>query len=159
MKNLKEPFVIILSGIPMSGKTTWIKENYPDTKTISRDEIVMEVYGSRNYNDAFRNVDQKKVDKVLRDRLTQANLANENVIVDMTNLTAKTRAKNLSYFSDNFYKVSVALPILDSSEYKRRNELRMINENKFIPYNVINSMINTYQLPTDSEGFDEIIIL
>ena len=159
MKNLKEPFVIILSGIPMSGKTTWIKENYPDTKTISRDEIVMEVYGSRNYNDAFRNVDQKKVDKVLRDRLTQANLANENVIVDMTNLTAKTRAKNLSYFSDNFYKVLVALPILDSSEYKRRNELRMINENKFIPYNVINSMINTYQLPTDSEGFDEIIIL
>ena len=159
MKNLKEPFVIILSGIPMSGKTTWIKENYPDTKTISRDEIVMEVYGSRNYNDAFRNVDQKKVDKVLRDRLTQANLANENVIVDMTNLTAKTRAKNLSYFSDNFYKVSVALPILGSSEYKRRNELRMINENKFIPYNVINSMINTYQLPTDSEGFDEIIIL
>jgi predicted kinase len=159
MKNLKEPFVIILSGIPMSGKTTWIKENYPDTKTISRDEIVMEVYGSRNYNDAFRNVDQKKVDKVLRDRLTQANLANETVIVDMTNLTAKTRAKNLSYFSDNFYKVSVALPILDSSEYKRRNELRMINENKFIPYNVINSMINTYQLPTDSEGFDEIIIL
>lgn len=159
MKNLKEPFVIILSGIPMSGKTTWIKENYPDTKTISRDEIVMEVYGSRNYNDAFRNVDQKKVDKALRDRLTQANLANENVIIDMTNLTAKTRAKNLSYFSDNFYKVLVALPILDSSEYKRRNELRMINENKFIPYNVINSMINTYQLPTDSEGFDEIIIL
>lgn len=159
MKNLKEPFVIILSGIPMSGKTTWIKENYPDTKTISRDEIVMEVYGSRNYNDAFRNVDQKKVDKVLRDRLTQANLANENVIVDMTNLTAKTRAKNLSYFSNNFYKVSVAIPILDSSEYKRRNELRMINENKFIPYNVINSMITSYTLPKVDEGFDEIIIL
>lgn len=159
MKNLKEPFVIILSGIPMSGKTTWIKENYPNTKTISRDEIVMEVYGSRNYNDAFRNVDQKKVDKVLRDSLVQANLANENVIVDMTNLTAKTRAKNLAYFSDNFYKVSVALPVLDSSEYKRRNELRMLNENKFIPYNVINSMISTYQLPNNSEGFDEIIIL
>jgi len=156
---MKNPFVIILCGVPLSGKSTWVRENYPDTKTISRDEIVMEVYGSKDYNSAFKNIDQKKVDKILRQRLIDANLANENVIVDMTNLSVKTRAKNLSYFSDNFYKMAVALPVLDSSEYKRRNDLRMVNENKFIPYNVINSMITSYTLPKVDEGFDEIIIL
>ena len=68
--NLKNPFVILLVGPPLSGKTTWINNNFPDTYVISRDEIVMEVFGSRNYNDAFRNVNQKDVDKVLRQRIS-----------------------------------------------------------------------------------------
>ena len=69
IKNLKEPFVIILIGPPLSGKTTWIRENFPTTEVISRDEIVMEVYGSRNYTEAFKSVDQKEVDKVLAQKV------------------------------------------------------------------------------------------
>ncbi len=34
---LKEPFVIILVGPTLSGKSTWIRNNYPDTNVISRD--------------------------------------------------------------------------------------------------------------------------
>ena len=45
-KNIKEPFVIILIGPPLSGKSTWIRENFPNTDVISRDEILMDVYGS-----------------------------------------------------------------------------------------------------------------
>ena len=61
LKHLKEPFVIILIGPPLSGKSTWIRNNFPTTDVISRDEIVMEVYGSRNYDDAFKNVNQKLI--------------------------------------------------------------------------------------------------
>ena len=61
LKNLKEPFVIVLIGPPMSGKTTWIKQNFPTTNVISRDDIVMEVYGSKNYTEAFKNVDLQQL--------------------------------------------------------------------------------------------------
>jgi predicted kinase len=153
----KSPFVIILSGIPMSGKSTWVRENYPDTLAISRDELVMEVAGTRDYNLAFKTVDQKAVDKLLAKRITDAASQKVDVIIDMTNLSRKVRVKNLSYFSNDYYKVSVVLPILDSEEYKRRNDFRSINENKFIPPFVIKSMMDSFVLPTDDEGFDKII--
>lgn len=155
----KSPFVIILSGIPMSGKSTWVRENYPDTLAISRDELVMEVAGTRDYNLAFKTVDQKAVDKLLAKRITDAATQKVDVIIDMTNLSRKVRAKNLSYFSSDYYKVSVVLPILDSEEYKRRNDFRSINENKFIPPFVIKSMMDSFVFPTDDEGFDKIILV
>ena len=155
----KSPFVIILSGIPMSGKSTWVRENYPDTLAISRDELVMEVAGTRDYNLAFKTVDQKAVDKLLAKRITDAATQKVDVIIDMTNLSRKVRVKNLSYFSNEYYKVSVVLPILDSEDYKRRNDVRSINENKFIPPFVIKSMMDSFVLPTDDEGFDKIILI
>jgi predicted kinase len=155
----KSPFVIILSGIPMSGKSTWVRENYPDTLAISRDELVMEVAGTRDYNLAFKTVDQKAVDKLLAKRITDAATQKVDVIIDMTNLSRKVRVKNLSYFSNDYYKVSVVLPILDSEEYKRRNDFRSVNENKFIPPFVIKSMMDSFVLPTDDEGFDKIILV
>jgi predicted kinase len=155
----KSPFVIILSGIPMSGKSTWVRENYPDTLAISRDELVMEVAGTRDYNLAFKTVDQKAVDKLLAKRITDAATQKVDVIIDMTNLSRKVRVKNLSYFSNDYYKVSVVLPILDSEEYKRRNDFRSINENKFIPPFVIKSMMDSFVFPTDDEGFDKIILI
>lgn len=155
----KSPFVIILSGIPMSGKSTWVRENYPDTLTISRDELVMEVAGTRDYNLAFKTVNQKAVDKLLVKRITDAATQKVDVIIDMTNVSTKVRAKNLSYFSDDYYKVAVVLPILDSAEYKRRNEFRLVNENKFIPEFVIKSMMDSFVVPTEAEGFDKIILV
>ena len=143
----------------MSGKSTWVRENYPDTLTISRDELVMEVAGTRDYNLAFKTVDQKAVDKLLAKRITDAATQKVDVIIDMTNLSRKVRVKNLSYFSNDYYKVSVVLPILDSEEYKRRNDFRSINENKFIPPFVIKSMMDSFVFPTDDEGFDKIIVL
>jgi len=148
---------MLLSGIPMSGKSTWIRENYPDTLTISRDELVMEVAGTRDYNLAFKTVNQKAVDKLLVKRITDAATQKVDVIIDMTNLSTKVRAKNLSYFSDDYYKVAVVLPILDAAEYKRRNDFRSLNENKFIPPFVIKSMMDSFVVPTQDEGFDKII--
>jgi predicted kinase len=155
----KSPFVILLSGIPMSGKSTWVRENYPDTLTISRDELVMEVAGTIYYNLAFKTVDQKAVDKLLVKRITDAATQKVDVIIDMTNVSTKVRAKNLSYFSDDYYKVAVVLPILDSAEYKIRNDFRSVNENKFIPEFVIKSMMDSFVVPTEAEGFDKIILV
>jgi len=159
MKNIKEPFVMILIGPTLSGKSTYIRNNYPNTNVISRDEIVMEVFGSRDYNLAFKEVDQKEVDRVLASRLKEANDSKENVIIDMTNMVVKRRLATLNNFDDNFSRVAVVFPILSDEEYQHRNIDRNAKENKWIPPFVIKSMIDSYQEPTLEERYDKIIIL
>lgn len=159
IKNLKEPFVIILIGPPLSGKTTWIRENFPTTEVISRDETVMEVYGSRNYTEAFNNVDQKEVDRVLTQKFLDANAAKKNVIVDMTHMASKRRKQNLNYFSNDYYKLGVIFPILSDDEYVRRNQKRIEEENKDLPMGIVKSMISSYQPITPDEGFNKVITL
>jgi predicted kinase len=159
IKNLKEPFVIILIGPPLSGKSTWIRENFPTTEVISRDETVMEVYGSRNYTEAFNNVDQKEVDRVLTQKFLDANLVKKNVIVDMTHMASKRRKQNLNYFSNDYYKLGVIFPILSDDEYERRNQKRIEEENKDLPMRIVKSMISSYQPITTDEGFNKVITL
>jgi predicted kinase len=159
IKNLKEPFVIILIGPPLSGKTTWIRENFPTTEVISRDEIVMEVYGSRDYTAAFNNVDQKEVDRVLSQRFLDANKEKKNVIVDMTHMASKRRKQNLNYFTNDYYKLGVIFPILTDDEYVKRNQKRIEEENKDLPMGIVKSMISSYQPITSDEGFNKVISL
>lgn len=159
MKRYPTPFVMILSGVPMSGKSTWLKENYPDVMVISRDDILLEVAGTDDYGKAFYNTDSKLVDRKLREKLLLAGSLGQDVILDMINGSAKTRKRNLEYFSDDFYKVAVVFPVLTTEEYDRRNEFRKLTENKFIPGKVLHTMINTFTIPTEDEGFDEVIKL
>ena len=150
---------MLLVGPTLSGKSTWIRNNYPTVNVISRDEIVMEVAGTRDYNKAFETVDQKLVDRVLAERLTDANLTKTSTIVDMTNMTVKRRSQTLRYFDDSFYKIAVVFPILSDEQYQMRNIDRNSKENKWIPPSVIKSMIDSYQDPTSDEGFSKIILL
>jgi predicted kinase len=159
LRNIKEPFVIILIGPPLSGKSTWIRENFPDTHVICRDEILMDVYGSRNYTEAFKNVDQKEVDRVLHQSLVDASKEKKNVIVDMTHMGSKRRKQNLNYFTNDYYKLGVIFPILSDEEYVRRNQKRIDEENKNIPMSVIKNMISTYQTISPQEGFNKVISL
>lgn len=150
--------IFILIGVPMSGKSTWIKNNYPNTKVISRDDIVLEVHGSNDYNKAFKEVNHKEVDKLLNSRLVIASQSNEDVIIDMTNMTSKRRKSTLNHFT-NFYKVAVVFPLLSNDEYERRNKIRTVTENKSIPLSILKSMMDTYEPPTKDDGFDDIVNL
>ena len=149
--------LMLLIGTPLSGKSTFIRENYSDTIVISRDELVMEVFGSNDYNKAFKEVNHKEVDKLLDLKLKEANLGDSDVIIDMTNMVSKRRIGTLEYFSNNFYKEAIVFPFLTDEEYLVRNNKRNELENKFIPMSVIQSMKESYVSPTLEEGFDNII--
>ena len=161
IKHLKEPWVLTLIGPPLSGKSTWIKDNFDlnEIAWISRDQTLLDVYGSDNYDEAFKNVNQKEVDRVLISNIQNASKDGKNVIIDMTNMTRKRRISNLDYFGDEYYKVAVIFPILDEAEYERRNLKRKEEEQKFIPSHVLKSMISSYQSVTKEEGFDKIVSL
>ena len=161
VNKLKEPYVLILIGPPLVGKTTWIKKNFAnkDVKLISRDQIVLDVYGSEDYDEAFKNVDQKRVNNVLESTLLKASDNGENVIVDMTNLTSKRRKHTLSYFDDNYSKIAVIFPPVDWDEIQKRNEKRKKEENKTIPEHVLKTMLSSYQPVSHEEGFDKVVSL
>ncbi len=150
---------MMLIGPTLSGKSTYIRNNYPNIQVISRDEIVMEVFGSRDYNLAFKEVDQKEVDRVLATRIKEANDLKTSVIIDMTNMTVKRRMATLRNFDKDFSRVAVVFPILSEEEYTKRNIDRNAKENKWIPPFVIKSMIDSYQEPTLEEEYDTTIIL
>ena len=153
--------VIILVGPPLSGKDTYLKtQDFSDFVIVSRDDIVMSLHTSGDYNQAFSQVDQKLVDKILNETIQNSIDNKRNVVINMTNLTKKTRQRHLSKFPSDIYdKVAVVFPKLPLEEYINRNLRRQNEENKFIPLNVIESMINNWEDVEYEEGFDKIIKL
>lgn len=156
IKNLRTPYVILLVGPPLSGKSTFIKDKITDATIISRDQIILDL-GGDNYNLAFNSVNQRQVDRIFTQKLEDAVDNKENVVIDMTHMTPKRRMHNLSFFTDDYYKVAIIFPILDEAEYIRRNKIRSEKENKSIGMDIINNMISSYRPISKEEGFDKII--
>lgn len=169
VKNLllkvQQPYILILIGPPLVGKSSFIKKLLPDLPNhdivvVSRDEILLDTYGSDDYEEAFKNVNQKEVDRRLISKIKEAAKEHKNVIIDMTHMTRKRRVYNLSFFSKDYYKLGIIFPILDDAEYTRRNTKRKSEEKKDISPQILRNMIKSYQpVDTKSEGFDRIISL
>jgi len=157
--SLKNPFVIFLVGPPLSGKDTLIRNlNLSDVVVVvSRDEIVLEMCPGMTYNEAFKSVDQKQVDKVLKAKLIDLSKSGKNVIINLTNLRRKKRNLFKSYFSKEYKKIAIIFPILSLSEYDSRNKVRFDSEKKHISRSIIEDMINGYESIDDSENFDKVI--
>ena len=161
LDKLKEPYVIILIGPPLSGKTTFIRENFEpgSFELISRDKIVLDLHGKDDYNTAFKTVDQKEVDNILVNKISTSAKEEKNSIIDMTHMTSKRRKYNLSFFDEKYYKLAVIFPVLKDEEYVARDKKRTEEENKSIPMYVIKNMISSYQSVKKDEGFNRVISL
>ena len=159
--NTPKSKVIILVGPPLSGKDTFLNSNnFTDFTIISRDDILMSLHDNSSYSEAFDKVNQKEVDRLFNQKIQDSILKKENVVINMTNLSPKSRNKHLSKFPINdYYKIAIVFPKLDLTDYINRNEGRLISENKFIPMAVIKNMLDNWTDITDSEGFDTIIKL
>jgi predicted kinase len=152
-----KPQLILLVGPPLSGKDTYIqKEGFQDFVIISRDNILMNLARSNDYSIAFQEVDQKLVDKILLREIYQNIEKNNNVLINMTNLTKKVRKRHLMKF-EGYEKTAIVFPKLEIEEYGRRNNKRKVEENKSIPLSVMVSMIDSWEEVSLDEGFDKII--
>ena len=156
-----KPKVILLIGPPLSGKDTYLKsKDFSDFTMISRDDILMSLHDTNDYSEAFHKVDHKLVDRLLNQKIQDCIDNKKNVIINMTNLTKRGRNRHLSKFPNSDYeKIAVVFPKLDITEYINRNLKRKNEENKIIPLNVIESMIDNWEDVTPDEGFDQIIKL
>jgi predicted kinase len=151
MKN--KPEVILLCGVPTSGKSSWCKNNTNFT-IISSDNIIenyAENIGS-TYNKVFDDYIKDAISLMLQ-QLKHAVENNENIIIDQTHLTPKVRKRKLKMIPDHYEKIAVYFEITKEEMLKRNhNEDRT----KIVPKRVLLQMFESYSRPTVEEGFSSV---
>jgi predicted kinase len=157
---MTNPRLIMLSGIPTSGKSSYVRQGQEETPyldgfiVLSTDayiERVAERQG-RTYNDAFSELIGEAT-KDMKNNLRLALRDNLSIIWDQTNLTPKVRRRKLAKVPPRYKRTAVWFDI-SLEEALRRNETR---PGKFIPKDIIKRMHESFVPPTKSEGFDHII--
>lgn len=148
----------VLWGLPASGKSTYIEGS--DVVVISRDNLLMAMAEKMDitYNRAFHLARSNKnigdeIDYQFVVSIREAKQSGKDIVVDMTNLTKKTRRRWINEFS-NYTKECVVF-LVGMEELKSRNDIRSQN-GKTITDEVYLSMMKSATLPMYSEGFDKI---
>jgi hypothetical protein len=155
--------IIMLVGVPASGKSTWIEKEFQDEcVVISTDDIIQLVADieGKTYNEVFNRF-IKPAERMMWEEF---DLAIEDemhpIVIDRTNLNPKSRKKffdRLTNFHKNHgYEIeAVVFPTPEKEEWERRLNSR---PGKTIPQNVLDSMAQSMQQPTLSEGFSKVSI-
>ena len=132
-------------GLPASGKSTYT-EAHKECIVISTDAIREELLGSAENQERGAEVFAEA-----HRRVAQALAEGHDVIIDATNVTRKARKQWIAHKARHV-AVYVAT---DKEECKRRNAQRQ----RHVPTDVIDRMSQRLTIPTEDEGFDEVIIL
>ena len=157
--DMMKPTLIMLVGLPGTGKSTWIRESgfwaRPVTMILSTDNYIETVaFGEdKTYSEVFPMA-IKAAEKNLEEGLEYAIQTNMNIVWDQTNLSVASRKKKLRKIPAHYRKVAkVFLPTDEHEAWLNSPE----RTGKVIPKNVLDSMRATFQMPTVDEGFDEVI--
>ena len=149
------PTAYILVGVPGSGKSTWVDEyEFPnDIAHISSDYFIDEYADlhSTTYNLVFADY-AATANKLMFDEALEAIRLQIDIVWDQTNIAVSSRKKKINMLRD-YYKIAVVFKLPKPEVLAERLASR---PGKVIPDSVIKDMINKFQEPTKSEGFDEI---
>jgi putative nucleotidyltransferase with HDIG domain len=159
--NITKNRLTILCGLPGSGKSSYIETLPADTIVISRDNVLEAIAARMNitYNEAFHlQANDKQVKTAIDDEIARvvqsAKSTNANVVVDMTNLSKKSRRRWIGQFGKH-YRVECILFLTGMSELARRNEIRS-QAGKSISDDVYLHMMKSFTLPMYNEGISRI---
>jgi predicted kinase len=152
------PKAYILIGVPGSGKSTWIAKapvDWNNTVVASTDNYVEQEAKKqgKTYSEVFNDVMPAAVNHMAT-TVVNAVKNKQNIIWDQTSTTRHTRAKKIRMLPTDYEIIAVVFPTPDQKELSRRLAGR---PGKTIPPDVIKSMINRWEEPTEDEGFDKII--
>jgi predicted kinase len=151
----KKPKLYMLVGVPCSGKSWWHcdQEWLQHAAYISTD-IYVEEYAKnmgKTYSEVFKEVMPKCVDYMAGD-VVHAREAGQDIVWDQTSTTIVSRAKKFRMLPE-YYAIAVVFRIPEPEELQKRLANR---PGKVIPLEVLQSMIDGWEEPTEDEGFKEI---
>lgn len=133
--------VIMISGLPGTGKDTWISENYPDLPMVSLDEIrkQLKILPTDNQGKAIATA-QGMAKGYLRNK--------QPFVWNATDITQATRTKWVSLFEQYGAAVEVVFLETEWEEQMRRNE----NRTASVPLNKIEDMLSKLEIPQPFES-------
>ena len=149
---MNRPSLILLCGIPGSGKSTYAKnhiERNPNAIHLSSDAIRKELYGDENIQG-----NPGDVFSLMQKRTIEALNNGHDVLYDATNITRKDRQGIISV-CPKFAKIECHIiwaPIEECIERDSKRERTVGKE-------VIDRMLKRFQAPYYDEGIDEIKIM
>jgi hypothetical protein len=144
-----------LVGVPASGKSTWItnQEWASECAYISTDKHV-DAYAelhAKTYSEVFKDYMPSAV-KLMADDVIEARETGKDIIWDQTSTTVLSRTRKFNMLLD-YEHIAVVFRTPPRDELDVRLSGR---PGKHIPTNVIDSMIENWEEPTEEEGFKEI---
>lgn len=133
--------VILLSGLPGTGKDTYIKKYYPNMEVISLDDIreELKVSPTDNQSAVYEEAKRRAVN-LLRNK--------KEFIWNATNLTNLIRNKQINLFHN--YNASVKIIYLETD--LKTNLKRNSNRKKIVPENVIYKLLSNINIVEDYEA-------
>ena len=151
-QTLKEPYILILSGIPCSGKSTFTNKIINDLNnrdsygfykaiSISRDSIRKELFPEKYI---YNKENEREVTYYFFNQLCLATKLNQNIIIDNTNCKETDILKFLNNrLLEDYNKY---IKFFDISLYKAywRNIVRCYKTDKWIPFKAIKRMYYNY---------------
>lgn len=149
------PKLYVLVGVPGSGKSTWVaNQQWTDGCAFVSTDMWVEMEAERvgkTYTDIFHDYMPKAI-QLMVNHVELARDARMDIIWDQTSTTVASRAKKF-HMLPNYYKIAVVFRTPDTETLKRRLDSR---PGKVVPYDVVEKMIEQWEEPTTSEGFDQI---
>ena len=151
----KIPKCYQLVGVAASGKSTWINDQiWALGLTIVSTDAFVEDYAraqGKTYSEVFTEYMPTAVG-LMAEQVIFAREHGHTVIWDQTSTTVKSRARKF-HMLPNYEHIAVVFKTPDHTELMRR---LMSRPGKEIPDHVIASMIASWEMPTEEEGFTEI---
>lgn len=150
------PYIIVLCGLPGSGKSTFREMFRSDGVHLSTDDLVEEVakWEGTTYDQVWER-EIKRVTQVVQENFRNALKHGDSIVWDQTNLTVKKRKAILSQVPEKYYKVAIFIQV-----HEDIRQQRLVNRpGKVIPPHVDKSMLDSLTVPTKDEGFDEVLVL
>ncbi len=132
--------VIMLSGLPGTGKDTWISENCSDLPVVSLDEI-------RRHLKILPSDNQGKVIFAAQERAKEFLRNKQSFVWNATDITEETRAKWISLFEQYGAEVEIVFLETEWEEQLRRNS----NRKNAVPVEKIEAMLSRLEIPQSFE--------
>jgi predicted kinase len=133
--------VILMSGLPASGKDTWIRVHAPDLPVISLDAIRAELK-------VEPTEDQGSVIHLARERVREFLRRQQSFIWNATNITRQLRAQLIDLFAAYHARVRIVYREAPASVLFARNRSR----DRFVPESILLHMLSKLEVPDITEA-------
>ena len=138
--------VMLLCGLPGSGKSTWAKAQ--KATTISSDAIRAELYGSEEAQG-----DGREVFSLFYKRAEDALNNAESIVLDATNTSRKARSYGIALAKKYNCEV-IAVVFTANADVCLKQQLKRTRQ---VPEFVVRRMAEKWEEPSVEEGFNKII--